>query len=125
MSAVQARDLSFTYRDAPSPALSGINLNLETGEWLMLMGAAGAGKSTLCKCLNGLIPRFQKGEFSGAVQVVGRDTREHAVREMARTVGMVFQDFEAQLFSTRADLEIAFALENLSLIHISEPTRPY
>jgi len=117
MSAVQVRDLSFTYRDMPEPALRGINLNLDAGEWLMLMGEAGAGKSTLCKCVNGLIPKFQKGEFSGSVRAAGRETLEHPVREMARSVGIVFQDFEAQLFSTRVDLEIAFALENFGLPH--------
>lgn len=115
MSAVQVRDLSFTYRDAPSPALSGINLDLVTGQWLMLMGEAGAGKSTLCRCLNGLIPKFQKGAFRGSVSVAGRETFERQVWEMARSVGMVFQDFEAQLFSTRVDLEVAFALENLAV----------
>lgn len=115
MTAVEVRDLSFTYRGAETAALSGIDLALEEGKSLAIMGQGGAGKSTLCKCLNGLIPRFQKGNFSGSVRVFGRDTRDHPVHELAQSVGMVFQDFESQLFSTRVELEVAFPLENFGM----------
>ena len=115
MTAVQVRDLSFTYRGTETAALSHIDLALQEGKSLAIMGEGGAGKSTLCRCLNGLIPRFQKGGFSGSVQVFGRDTRDHPVHEFARSVGMVFQDFESQLFSTRVELEVAFPLENFGM----------
>src|SRR5215213_11995562 len=76
------------------------------------MGPSGAGKSTLCVSLNGLIPHFFRGRMEGEVKVHGRSTREGRVGEFAREVGLVFQDFEAQLFSTNVALEVAFGPEN-------------
>jgi energy-coupling factor transport system ATP-binding protein len=81
----------------------------------VLLGASGAGKSTLCLAANGLVPHFLKGEFSGRVLAAGRDTREHAPRTFADLVGVIFQDFESQLFCTTAELEAAFGPENLGL----------
>lgn len=117
--AFQMQDLRFTYRGASTPALEGINLSIGPGEFVVIMGQGGAGKSTLCRCLNGLIPGFHKGDFSGEVRVFGLDTRTHSVRDLAQFVGLVFQDFEAQLFCTRVDLEVAFGPENFGL----EPKR--
>jgi energy-coupling factor transport system ATP-binding protein len=79
------------------------------------MGPSGAGKSTLCFLLNGLIPHLIKGELQGEIRVEGKDTRELPVKEFAKSVGLVFQDFESQLFSTEVELEVAFGPENLGL----------
>lgn len=79
------------------------------------MGPNEAGKSTLCFTLNGLIPHLVKGSFEGRVSLNGKDTRLHTTRELFAEVGLVFQDFEAQLFSTLVELEVAFAPENLGL----------
>ncbi len=107
--------VGFRYRGAPRPALDGIDLELVPGETVVLLGASGAGKSTLCLAANGLVPHFLKGELTGRVLVAGRDTREHAPRSFADLVGVIFQDFESQLFCTTAELEAAFGPENLSL----------
>jgi len=111
--ALELRDVTFTYRDAERPALRGVSLIVPPEQSLIIMGAGGAGKSTLCRLANGLIPHFQKGQLKGEVRVFGRDSRAHPVHELARQVGLVFQDFESQLFSTSVELEAAFGPENL------------
>jgi energy-coupling factor transport system ATP-binding protein len=80
-----------------------------------VLGPSEAGKSTLALCLNGLIPRMIKGEFRGRVEVDGCLTDRTWPRELACRVGVLFQDFEAQLFATRVDQEVAFGPENLGL----------
>jgi len=79
------------------------------------MGASGAGKSTLAKCLNRIVPEFEGGAFAGVVRVGGRSLDGARVWEVAPQVGMVFQDFEAQLFSTNVAHEVAFAMEQVGM----------
>jgi energy-coupling factor transport system ATP-binding protein len=112
---IHIRNLSFTYRRGDRKALNEIDFDLREGEMVALMGRTGAGKSTLCRCLNGVIPSFQKGEFSGDVQVFGVPTKAKRIYELAQDVGLVFQDFEPQLFSTSVELEVAFGPENIAL----------
>ena len=115
MNPIHIENLSFTYRGGERKALDGINFHLREGEMVVLMGRAGAGKSTLCRCLNGVVPKFQKGEFSGDVQIFGESTEGRKIYELAQNVGLVFQDFEPQLFSTSVELEVAFGPENVAL----------
>ena len=110
-----AHHLRFTYHDGDAPALRDITFQLSTGDLLVVMGASGAGKSTLCRCLNGIIPHFVKGDFQGDVQVLGQSTADLRVADCARRVGLVFQDFESQLFATNVALEVAFGAESLGL----------
>jgi len=112
---VSVRGLSYRYRGRREPALDGVGLEVAEGEFVVVMGPSGAGKSTLCTALNGLIPHFFRGRMEGEVRVRGRSTREGKVGEFAREVGLVFQDFEAQLFSTNVALEIAFGPENFAV----------
>ena len=112
---VSIRDLSYRYRGQRTFALEGINLTLNRGEFMMLMGPSEAGKSTLAATINGLIPHFHLGKLSGDVEVMDRNTRDFSVAQMAEIVGMVFQDFEAQLFSTNVELEVAFGPENFAV----------
>ena len=106
------RNLSFRYETGDAPALEDISLVIPTGQLVLVMGAGGAGKSTLVNAFNGLIPHFHKGSISGSVRVAGVNPGLIGVSAMAGIVGLVFQDFEAQLFSTRVDLELAFGMEN-------------
>ena len=115
MNPIHIENLSFTYRGGEHKALDGIDFHLREGEMVILMGRAGAGKSTLCRCLNGVVPKFQKGEFSGDVQIFGKSTANKKIYELAQNVGLVFQDFEPQLFSTNVELEVAFGPENIAL----------
>lgn len=113
--AVTITDLSFQYRGADTHALKGISLEIPRGQFVVILGPSGAGKSTLCYSLNGLIPGFIKGELTGEVTVFGRSTRKAKVSQLAELVDLVFQDFEAQLFSTNVELEVAFGPENFGL----------
>ncbi|HID07641.1 MAG TPA: ATP-binding cassette domain-containing protein, partial [Armatimonadetes bacterium] len=114
----QVSHLSFAYPGSDSHALRDINLVQHWGETIIVMGASGAGKSTLCKCLTGIIPHVQPGDCVGEVKVMGRSVTESSVSSLSQHIGLVLQDFEAQLFSTRVDLEVAFACENASLPRI-------
>jgi energy-coupling factor transporter ATP-binding protein EcfA2 len=114
-SSVTIQNLKFAYRGQERWALDDLSLEVPAGDFLAILGPSEAGKSTLAACLNGLIPHFWKGTLRGEVWVLGRNTRQTRVAEFSERVGIVFQDFEAQLFSTRVDLEVAFGLENLCL----------
>jgi energy-coupling factor transport system ATP-binding protein len=113
--AVELRSVVFTYSGAAAPALRGIDLTLKPGEMVGIMGASGAGKSTLAKCLNRLVPAFERGEFSGVVRIHGRTLDGARVSDVSPLVGMVFQDFEAQLFSTNVALEVAFTMQQIGM----------
>ncbi|MDQ5810137.1 MAG: energy-coupling factor transporter ATPase [Actinomycetota bacterium] len=112
---VSVRGLTYSYRGQREPALKGVNLEVAEGEFVVVMGPSGAGKSTLCVSLNGLIPHFFRGRMEGEVRIEGHSTREGRVGEFAKEVGLVFQDFEAQLFSTNVALEVAFGPENFQV----------
>ncbi|MFQ6098070.1 MAG: ATP-binding cassette domain-containing protein, partial [Armatimonadota bacterium] len=110
--AVAMREVVFRYPTAERPALSGVSFQQPVGQFVAVAGRTGAGKSTMSLCLNGLVPKFVHGEFSGTVRVLGRDVAGLRVPEVARLVGIVFQDFETQLFSSDVRSEVAFAMEN-------------
>jgi energy-coupling factor transport system ATP-binding protein len=113
--AVALEGVSFTYTDGERPALSRVSFEVATGEMVGVMGASGAGKSTLAKCLNRIAPEFEGGAFTGVVRIGGRALEGARVCEVASRVGMVFQDFEAQLFSTNVAHEVAFAMEQVGM----------
>ena len=112
---VEIENLSYTYPGAGAPALEGITLGIPPGEFVLLAGASGSGKSTLCRALNGLVPHFYGGRISGSVRICGVDTRSTGVSDLARTVGMVFQDPENQMVTDNPVSEVAFGLENMGL----------
>lgn len=114
---VSVKELQYRYRGQKRYALDGISFEVMQGDFIVVMGASEAGKSTLAACINGLIPHFFKGKFVGDVEVYGKNTRATTVAEMAGVTGMVFQDFEAQLFSTNVELEVAFGPENFNVPH--------
>lgn len=113
--AISIQDLSFTYAETTRPALQHVNGEVEEGTFVVVMGHEGAGKSTLCCSLNALVPRFFRGEYAGRVLVHNVEVAKARVADMSRRVGLVLQDFEAQLFSTSVELEVAFGPENLCL----------
>jgi len=110
---IKIENLTFFYSDAEKPALKDVNLEIEDGEFVLITGPSGGGKSSLCRCFNGLIPHFYGGKLAGRVEVQGLDTKNCSPRELATRVGMIFQDPESQLVTMDAEREIAFGLENL------------
>ena len=111
---INIKNISFTYSDTAKPALQNINIAVHDGEFILVTGASGGGKSSLCRCLNGLIPHFYGGTISGEITVEELNPLKHSTREMAARVGMVFQDPENQLLTLDTEREIAFGLENLA-----------
>ena len=107
--------MTFTYHDGGRPALRAVSLVQNAGEMIGVMGASGAGKSTLAKCLNRIVPEFEDGDFHGAILIAGESLEHLRVCEVAPKVGMVFQDFESQLFSTNVAHEVAFAMEQVGM----------
>jgi len=104
---------SRTVARSPEPVLRDVSLEIHQGEFLGLIGPTGAGKTTLCLTLNGIVPQFYGGRFFGRVIVAGLDTLDYPISTLARHVGAVFEDPETQLITTSVENEIAFALENL------------
>jgi energy-coupling factor transport system ATP-binding protein len=101
------------YPRSREPALSNISLQIGKGEFLGLIGPTGAGKTTFCLLLNGIVPQFYGGRFFGRVTVAGLDTLEHPISRLAHHVGLVFEDPETQITAVSVENEVAFALENL------------
>ena len=118
--AIRVQGLRFAYPPlSPGGAapwvLDGLDLEVRPGEWLAVMGASDVGKTTLCLLLAGLAPHLTGGTLEGRVVVAGRDTQRHPPPALADTVGLVFQEVEAQVFNPSVEAEIAWGLENLGL----------
>ena len=114
---ISVRGLGFAYPalepGAEAPwVLERVDLDIERGEFLSIMGPTGSGKSTLCLALVGIVPQSTGGLIRGEVRVDGLDTKTEAVASLAGRVGVVFQDPETQLFNMNVEAEIAFGLEN-------------
>lgn len=108
---VKLENLSCELQDG-TRLLDGVNLEVEPGECVLLCGRSGAGKTTITKCLNGLIPNFEPGVArSGKVSVCGKDPAECETYELALEVGNVFQNPKSQFFNLTSDDELAFGLE--------------
>lgn len=112
---IEIEHVTYSYPDAESPVLSDLSLEIEEGQFLLVIGASGSGKSTLLRCLNGLVPHFYGGSFSGSVRVAGLDPVALGPRGMSSTVGFVLQDPESQFVVDSVEDELAFAMENHNL----------
>ncbi len=106
------RGLGCTYAGSDRPALDGVDCDVPAGTLTVVMGATGAGKTTLARCLTNIVPCFLPGAVRGDVRLAGEPIAGRRVAELAGRVGMVFQDFEAQIFSSDVTQEIVFGLEH-------------
>jgi len=112
---IKLDNVSWAYSREKELALRDISLEIEEGSFIAVMGCNGAGKSSFCRLLNGLIPHSLEGKLTGAVTIDGDDTRSSSVAQLAKKVGMAFEDPATQLFTASVFDEAAFALENLLL----------
>ena len=112
---IMVNDLSFRYQGCKKEILTGINIKVNQGEILAIVGLSGSGKSTLCYCISGIIPHIYQGELSGEVLLKGSSTRSLSLPRIATQLGIVFQNPETQLFFPIVEDEIAFGPENLCL----------
>ncbi|HVN14750.1 MAG TPA: energy-coupling factor transporter ATPase [Anaerolineales bacterium] len=108
-------NLSFRYRDREVTAIKNLSFEARAGEILLIAGASGCGKTTLIRCVNGLIPRSYKGELTGHIRVFGEETQSWALSRISQKIGTVLQDPERQILGTKVLNEVAFGLENLGL----------
>ena len=113
--AIEVRDLSYRYEGSERDVLLDVNLEVEKGEFVLLTGASGCGKTTLCRCFNGLIPHFYSGDLRGEVYVAGLSVKDTPIHKLALKVGFVFQNPDSQLFSLTVERDVAFGLENLGV----------
>ncbi len=107
--------LNFRYSSRTELALKDISLSVDAGQVLLIAGASGCGKTTLARCINGLIPRSYKGELTGQILIDGTDIKDLSLARISQLVGTVLQDPERQILGTKVANEVAFGLENLAL----------
>ncbi len=112
---LQISNLTFRYRDRPEPAVRDISFSLGRGEMLLLSGSSGCGKTTLVRCINGLIPRSYRGEIQGSILLRGEESGPMTLGQISQIVGTVLQDPERQIVASHVMQEVAFGLENLAL----------
>ena len=115
LAVIETRDLTYNYPGAKKPSITDVSITIESGEFVILTGPSGCGKTTLCRCFNGLIPHFYGGKLEGEVVVAGCKVADHSIYELARHVGLVFQNPENQLFALSVEKDVAFGLENLAV----------
>jgi energy-coupling factor transporter ATPase len=113
MAVIETKNLSYTYPGASRPSINDVSITVEKGEFVLITGPSGCGKTTLCRCFNGLIPHFYQGDLHGEITVADMDITKHQTHEMAKHVGLVFQNPENQLFALSIEKDVAFGLENL------------
>ena len=109
---IEFKDFGFQYFSQAEPTLHDINLTINKGEKVLLVGPSGSGKSTLGHCLNGLIPFSYKGEISGSLKIMGQETKEMDIFRLSKMVGTVLQDSDGQFIGLTVGEAVAFALEN-------------
>jgi energy-coupling factor transport system ATP-binding protein len=105
-------DVSYSYPELDAPALDGVSFELQPGEFCLLAGLSGQGKSTLLRAACGLVPHFHGGSFAGRVTLAGLSTREHGPARLGAHAGALFQDPETQLVTSSVRAELSLALES-------------
>lgn len=115
MNVIEIENLTFSYPGASAPTLKKLNLTVEAGDFLAIVGNNGCGKSTLCKAMNGLIPNFITGTYSGRVLAKGLDTCGTDVGSLAARVGYVYQDFENQIVRPTVLDDASYACMNYAM----------
>ena len=111
-SVLHLEHVTYTYPGAARPALDDVSLTVCDGQFVVLAGRSGGGKSTLLRAGSGLVPHFHGGEVSGELLVGGLDVRHHGPGDLAAVVGTLFQDPETQVVMGTVRSELAFPLEN-------------
>lgn len=115
MAVIETRNVTYTYPGGTKPSITEVSIRIEKGEFTLITGPSGCGKTTLCRCFNGLIPHFYQGELKGEIIAIGLNVAEHSIYELAKHVGLVFQNPENQLFALSIEKDVAFGLENLGV----------
>ncbi len=112
---IRFAEVTFRYHESPEPVLNAVDFEVPEGELWAVVGLSGSGKSTLLRAVNGLVPHFSGGHFSGEVRVAGRSTRSFKPRDLADVVGMVGQSPADGFVTDTVEDELAYVMENLGV----------
>lgn len=115
MALFHVENLNYFYPEEGARALENVSLQIFEGEFLFLAGPSGSGKSTLLRALSGLLPDYYGGSIGGEIRYRQRSLADWQKGELAREIGLIFQNPEQQSVMTRVEQEIAFGLENLGV----------
>lgn len=117
MAIVELKDITYKYPLTHKPVLQNINLRVDEGQFVAVIGPNEAGKSTLCYTIAGFVPHFFKGELTGTVEVAGQDSSKASLHEWVLNVGLAFQNPFNQISGAKYTVfeEIAFGLENIGV----------
>ncbi|UXR44977.1 ABC transporter ATP-binding protein [Staphylococcus simulans] len=105
-------NVNFNYVSSEKAAIKNVTFQIKQGELVVFCGKSGSGKSTIAKLINGLIPKVQHGEMSGALYINGRNISEVEMYQLSQMVGSVFQNPKTQFYNVDTTSELAFNLEN-------------
>lgn len=108
-------NVTYTYPGRDEPAIKNLDISIKKNEIVLIGGPNAAGKTTFCRCLNGLVPHFFLGSLVGDVYVKAINTKEATMGKLSRSVGLLFDDPRSQLFCTSVADEVAFGAENLGV----------
>ena len=115
MNILEIKNLTFTYPGAEAPTLNKVDLKIQKGDFIAIVGNNGCGKSTLCKAMNGLIPHFIRGNFEGEIWADGVNTKTVDIGKLAKIVGYVYQDFENQIVRPTVLDDASYACMNYAM----------
>ena len=107
--------LTFQYKNSNRNAVEDVHLSIQDGDFLGIIGESGAGKTTLIRAINGIIPHHFPGDYYGSVKIDGEDTFDVTPSAISLKVGTVFQDIDSQMIASVVEDEILFGLENYSI----------
>lgn len=108
-------NVCFSYKADTKPIINNLNLNIKSGEFIVLAGQSGCGKTTITRIINGLAMKFYEGILEGNVKILGKDIQEYKLWEIGKFIGTVFQDPKSQFFASITEDEIAFGCENYGI----------
>ncbi|CRK82337.1 ABC transporter ATP-binding protein [Neobacillus massiliamazoniensis] len=109
---IEFMNFGFKYRSQAKPTLFDLNLTIYEGEKVLIVGPSGSGKSTIGHCLNGLVPFSYRGDLTGSLKIMGKETKQEGIFVLSKMVGTVLQDPDGQFIGLTVAEDIAFSLEN-------------
>ena len=115
MSVIKVENLTVQYSGEEHKALDGVSLEIQKGEFIAILGAHGAGKTTLCLSLNGIVPNMISADMYGMIEVLGEIPPKIPVRQLAAKVGSIFDNPEFQMSQLTVFEEVALGLQNLGV----------
>ena len=109
---ISIEHLTYIYNKRKQPVLDDVSMVLHKGDFLVVTGESGSGKSSLCMAMTGAIPHYFGGVMKGMVYVDGKATTQTTISDLAGRVGAMLDDYDSQLVAMTVEEEIAFSLEN-------------